>query len=188
MEREFSTKAQLREALVKDNVTIPAWAVGVYGVDENIYATIALEWNESRNEKIHQVSGMRWDPLNSAIAVKDGEFFDVKTHSSPLAVFVLGDNRIGKTTVQRIITKALEDAGIEVTLGQTATDELTNACEDAGVAVEAIKHIKEHTNVIVEEIHTPILRVFAASVPRTIVSYRGYTHSGGFKIVPVYKS
>lgn len=186
--RLFSTREHLRATILKDNVDIPDWAINIYGEGEWIYATDEdVGSMNGRVAKIHHVPDAHWDPLNSAVETQAGAFFERGHHRTKMAVLIIGGANSGKTTVQRIISQALKDAGVAFTLGEHAQHELTNLCEEEAVFVEGVKRIQACTDVMVEEIHTTTLRRFEQSGANPIVSYRGYDHSGGFKLIPVYK-
>lgn len=107
--------------------------------------------------------------------------------TTKIAVLVVGGPHTGKTTVQRIITNALKAVGIEPTLGENAKREMETTCQEDGFLELASKMVMEDSGVLVEEIHVPAANMFTQNDPRPVVSFRGYAHSAGFKIIPVYE-
>lgn len=109
-------------------------------------------------------------------------------NKSTVAVLIIGGAHTGKSTVQSIITNALRAAGIEPVLGENAQHELKMICQEGGGFLEeATEKVVEHSVVMVEEIHALAFNAFVQNDPRPVVSFRGYAHSAGFKIIPVYK-
>jgi len=108
-------------------------------------------------------------------------------NKSTIAVLVVGGSHTGKTTVQRIITNALKAAGIEPVLGENAQQEMETTCQEEGFLEIAAKEVVKVSDVMVEEIHLPSDTVYGQKDPRPVVSFRGYAHSAGFKLIPVYK-
>lgn len=183
----ISTKQQLRDAIaIESDVTIPNWASCIYGSHEYIYASNGVPGAETRNIKIHHVEGANWTPAHTIIEVINGEMVEPGHRRQKLAIMIVGGPNTGKTMVQRIITKALQEAGIGYDLGENAQHELESACLDEALTSVAIAQINRNTSVMVEEIHTHALRRF--ELPgETMISFKGYDHSSGFKILPVYK-
>lgn len=108
-------------------------------------------------------------------------------NKSMISVLVIGGPHAGKTTVQRIITDALKAAGIEPVLGQTAQLEMETTCQEEGFLELATKAVVKESGVLIEEINVQTDTLYGQPDPRPVVSFRGYAHSSGFKVIPVYK-
>ena len=71
-----------------------------------------------------------------------------------VTVLVTGQAGTGKTIIQQIISRALKEAGLEVELGLNSQSESSIAAA-AGIAEsDILEQLREHIDVVVEEIHT----------------------------------
>ena len=104
-----------------------------------------------------------------------------------LVIIIAGAPNTGKTVIQNIISKALAEAGIKFDLGENAQRETEDLCTEESFITEAVKKINKGPDIIVEEIHLHKMRDLVEMDSRSIVGYKGYVHSAGFKVVPIYK-
>lgn len=104
-----------------------------------------------------------------------------------VAIMIIGKPNTGKTVIQDIISKALKEAGIKFELGEYAQHESKDLPTEEGFLAEAVEHINKGPGVIVEEVHYHDPLTDQPKDARPVIGYRGYSHSSGFKLVPVHK-
>ncbi|QXO10037.1 hypothetical protein pEaSNUABM37_00076 [Erwinia phage pEa_SNUABM_37] len=183
------------EEVKKLPLQLPEWVRGIYGHGALIIATDGVPGGESRWEDLAQSAEWDWDFSNAFLSVTDGVVdYDtpepagsVEPVSDKLAIIIAGKPNTGKTVIQAIISKALKEAGIEFELGENAQRETGDLCTDEGFMSEAVQKINKGPGIIVEEIHLYSMDGLSTPDPRPVIGYRGYSHSAGFKIIPVHK-
>lgn len=104
-----------------------------------------------------------------------------------IAILILGDAEADKTTLQRIIGQALQDAGVNYTLGTDSQRENNLLGAHQYDQEAAALDLNNTTTVVLEQIEADNINSFVRGSRDTLIGYNGYEHSSGFKIIPVYK-
>lgn len=105
---------------------------------------------------------------------------------SKIAILIIGDSQVDKTTLQRIIGEALHNHGIDAKLGTKAEREHTLAASHSSDLT-----LKNTTTVVMDQIDSPVIDEMdgrADQIPGVVMGYHGYEHSAGIKIVPTIKT
>lgn len=183
------------EEVKKLHLQLPEWARGIYGHHQTIVVTDGVPGGEFRCQDLAQSSEWDWPFDQTFLEVNNG----VINYDTPLppnllepvvdkvAIIIAGKANTGKTVIQSIISKALKEAGITFELGENAQRETEDLCLEEGFLSEAVEKINKGPGIIVEEIHLHSMNGLSAPDPRPVVGYRGYSHSAGFKLIPVHK-
>lgn len=104
-----------------------------------------------------------------------------------VAILILGDAEADKTTLQRIIGQALQDAGVNYTLGADSQRENNLLGTHQYDQEAAALHLNNTTTVVLEQIEADNINSFVRGSRDPLIGYNGYEHSSGFKIIPVYE-
>lgn len=104
-----------------------------------------------------------------------------------IAILILGDADADKTTIQRIIGQALQDAGVHYTLGADSQRENNLLGSSQYDQETAALQLNNTTTVVMEQVEADAINSFVRRSHGPLIGYGGYEHSSGLKIIPVYE-